>query len=377
MASRFRGSGQCRSGLLPGQLVEEFAKTAPHRIGVLIYPGASAYDLASAAEVFSTANGQARRQYGIAHDLYTVDVISSVSGPVTMELGLRTLADRTVADPIVPYDTVLISGGCAEPLDSALADKRLMAWLRNVAVETRRIASMCTGAFLLAEAGVLEGPVTTHWAHCATLQARYPRLQVQPDHIFVKHGRTYSSAGSTAAMDLALALVEEDLGRPIAMEIARRLVMFLRRPGGQSQFSGALLAQTAQPKSLNGVPEWILENLAEDLSVEALAERAHMSPRNFARVFVAETGLTPGKFVERARVERARMMIEDTGLPLLTIAGHAGFDGDRQMRRAFLRWLKVTPSDYASRFRIATAAFSENVRRAAKPIDLAARRSAA
>jgi transcriptional regulator GlxA family with amidase domain len=149
--------------------------------------------------------------------------------------------------------------------------------------------------------------------------------------------------------------VEEDLGRKMAMKVARRLVMFLKRPGGQSQFSAALNAQTTAPDALNGVPEWIVEHLGDDLSVERLAARAAMSPRNFARVFVDETGLTPAKYVERARVEKARMLIEETQLPLASIAGKAGFDSDRQLRRAFLRWLKVSPSDYAARFREQTA----------------------
>ena len=329
-----------------------FAATAPHWVGVVLFPGAGMYDLAAAAEVFSTANGQARRDFGLNHDLYVLEIIGTAPGLLSLELGMRIVTDRTILDPIDhPYDTLLVGGGTIEPVEVAMADRRLMAWLRNAAAETRRLASMCTGAFLLAEAGLLNGPVTTHWAHCDRLQQRFPHLQVLPDNIHVKHGATYSSAGSTAAMDLALALVEEDLGRPLALAVARRLVMFLKRTGGQSQFSTALLAQAALPNALNGIPEWILEHLDTELGVEALAARAHMSPRNFARVFVSETGLTPGKFVERARVEKARALIEDSAMAFTSIAVQVGFDSDRQMRRSFLRWLKVTPSDYAARFR--------------------------
>jgi transcriptional regulator GlxA family with amidase domain len=252
-------------------------------------------------------------------------------------------------------DTLIIAGGCWEPLEQALQDRALINWIHTAALQSPRVASMCTGAFLLAEAGVLDGVATTHWALCDRLRERYPHLDVRADNIFVKSGKTYSSAGSSAALDLAVALVEEDLGRRVAMGVARRLVMFLKRAGGQSQFSTTLVAQTASPEVMNGVPEWILHNLGEDLSVDKLAARAAMSPRNFARVFVAQTGFTPARYVEHARVEKARAMIEETRLPLATVADKAGFENDRQMRRAFLRLLKVTPSEYAERFRGAAA----------------------
>lgn len=321
-------------------------------IGIVTFPGAGPYELSGVIEIFSTANGEMRRRLGLGHDVYTVEVIAPVSGPLTLEMGLKVLPDRTIAEPPnAKVDTLIVCGGCYDPLMAALNDHALIAWLRKAALQARRVVSLCTGAFLLAEAGVFRGAVTTHWAHCETFVARYPHLKLQSDNIYVKQGNHYSSAGSAAAIDLALALVEEDVGRGIAMHVARRMVMFLKRAGGQSQFSQALMAQSAQPGTLNGVPEWILENLAKDLSVDVLAARAAMSPRNFARVFVAETGLTPAKYVERARIEKARELIEESRLPLARVFAAVGFANDRQMCRAFTRHLKVTPSDYLARFR--------------------------
>ena len=342
-----------RNVLSTEQHVRAFMAEAPHRIGLVIFPEASAFDATAVADIFSTANGELGRTFGTTAPAYTLEVISPVPGPVRMEMGLQLTPDRVIgSDASLPaLDTLLITGGCWEPVECALADAALIDWIRAAAVKAPRVASLCTGAFLLAEAGVLDGPATTHWALCDKLASRYPHLDVRADNIFTKSGKVYTSAGSTAAMDLALALVEEDLGHKIAMAVARRMVMFLRRPGGQSQFSTALAAQSAAPQALNGVPEWILTHLDADLSVEKLAARAAMSPRNFARVFAAETGFTPARYVERARIERARGLIEETRLPLASIAVKAGFEDDRQMRRAFLRWLKVKPSDYLARFR--------------------------
>lgn len=331
--------------------LRQFIASGPHLASVLIFPGASAYDVGAVAEVFSTANGQVRRERGINRDVYDVEVVSSTAGPVTLEMGLKMMPDITIREQSRKIDTLLLSGGCWDPMDAALADREMIGWIKRTAGKVRRVASLCTGAFLLAEAGLAKNAVTTHWAQCDRLRARYPHLTVSADNIYLKDGNIYSSAGSTSAMDLALALVEEDLGRKLAMNVARRLVMFLKRPGGQSQFSTALLAQTASTDSLRDLPEWIIDNLEKDLSVEAMAERVGMSPRNFARVFAAETGLTPAKYVERARLERARQLIEETALPLLTVASGAGFESDQHLRRTFVRWLGVTPADYMARFR--------------------------
>lgn len=330
--------------------IRDHIAVGPHTVAIVIYPGVGPYDVAAAAEVFSTANGQVRRERGTNHDVYRFETVSTVPGPVVTEMGLKLVPDRTVADPPSQIDTLLISGSCWDPMQAALADATLIRWLQDNAPKARRIVSMCTGAFLLAAAGLARRSVTTHWAQCDRLRELFPHLDVRADNIYVKDGNVYSSSGSTAAMDLMLALVEEDLGHATAMNVARRLVMFLKRPGGQSQFSAALLAQTATTDSLRDLVSWIADHLDEDLSVEILAARAGMSPRNFARVFQAETKSTPAKYVERARLEHARQLIEQTGLPLTTIARRSGFN-DQQMRRAFARWLGVSPADYVERFR--------------------------
>jgi transcriptional regulator GlxA family with amidase domain len=215
-----------------------------------------------------------------------------------------------------------------------------------------RMVSLCTGAFVLAAAGLLEGRrATTHWAAAAELARRYPAVEVDPEPIYLRDGDVWTSAGVTAGMDLALALVEEDLDREAALTIARHLVLFLRRPGNQSQFSASLAAQQPERESLREVQRLIAERPADDLSVEALARRAHMSPRNFARAFRAETGITPARYVERVRLEAARRELEDTPRPLSAVAASCGFGTAETMRRAFLRGLEVGPAEYRRRYR--------------------------
>jgi len=247
-------------------------------------------------------------------------------------------------------DTLLIAGGMGT--QAAMRDEVLLAALRRLAPRVRRIGSVCSGAFLLAEAGLLDGRrATTHWEWCEALAARFPRVQVDRDPIFVRDGNVYTSAGVTAGMDLALALVEEDHGRALALEVARQMVLFLRRPGGQSQFSAALAAQAADREPLRDLQAWIAEDPGRDCSVPALARRVAMSPRNFARVFAREVGATPGQFVERVRVEAARRRLEESADGVDNIAFRCGFGTAETMRRAFLRTLRVPPSAYRSRFR--------------------------
>jgi transcriptional regulator GlxA family with amidase domain len=222
-----------------------------------------------------------------------------------------------------------------------------------MATRVRRLASVCSGSFILAEAGLLDGRrATTHWLGVDLMRERYPRIAVEPDAIFVRDGHIFTSAGVTAGIDLALAMVEEDLGHALALAVARRLVVFLKRPGGQSQFSSHLAAQAKPVGVLKDLPAWILEHLGSDLAVERLAERAGMSPRNFARVFTREMGTTPAKFVERARVDAARRGMEDGGLSLEDIAGRAGFSSAEHMRRTFRRHVRVVPHDYRKRFHL-------------------------
>lgn len=230
-------------------------------------------------------------------------------------------------------------------------DPALIAWLREHGPRAERLVSVCTGAALLADAGLLDGRrATTHWAYCESLARRHPKVTVEPDPIYVRDGNVATSAGVTAGIDLSLALVEEDLGREAALTVARHLVVFLRRPGNQAQFSAQLSAQTARREPLREVQHWITEHPGEDLSVEALAARARLSPRHFARAFQAETGTTPGRYVERVRVEHARRLLEDTADGVEEISRACGYGTPEAMRRAFLKSLGTAPAEYRRRF---------------------------
>jgi transcriptional regulator GlxA family with amidase domain len=245
-------------------------------------------------------------------------------------------------------DTLLVAGG--EGVDAAAADPELVAWVRRRANRARRVASVCTGAFLLAAAGLLDGRrAATHWKYCAKLAQRFPAVHVEPDPIFVCDGPVWTSAGVTAGIDLALALVEEDLGRSLALAVARYLVVFLKRPGGQAQFSAALALQTAEDK-FGGLHAWINEHLADDLSLSVLADQAGMSERSFSRHYVQATGQTPARAIERLRVEAARRLLSESRSPVKRVAQRCGFGSEETMRRSFLRLLAVTPQDYRSRF---------------------------
>ena len=319
----------------------------PRRVVIVIFRGVQPIDVIGPAEVFHTA---AR----IDPPGYTVELVAAEPGPVrSTTVGLTV--DRTLAACRGPIDTLVVAGGTG--VRAACADTRLVAWLAKAAARSRRVCSVCTGAFLLAEAGLLEGRrATTHWAGCAALADRYPAVTVEPDHIFVRDGDLYTSAGVTAGMDLALALVEDDLGRATALEVARWLVVFVKRPGGQSQFSAQLAAQTAEREPLRALQDWIAGNLDADLSVPALAGRAHMSERNFARAFRSELGMTPAAYVEAARVEAARIALESGDTPVEAVARNNGFGTVETMRRAFHRRLGVGPADYRARFKSSQAA---------------------
>jgi transcriptional regulator GlxA family with amidase domain len=258
------------------------------------------------------------------------------------DTGADTDADADV-------DTLLVCGGPG--VEAAERDERLMRWLQVTSGNARRVAAVCTGALLLARAGLLDGRrATTHWAYCRRLADRHPQVTVEPDAIFVRDGRIWTSAGVTAGMDLALALVEEDLGPDVALEIARWLVLFARRPGGQSQFSSRLAGQRPRSDPLRSVTGWIQENLTADLRVEALAERACMSPRNFSRAFRREAAMTPAKYVEIARLEAARQALADSADGIDAVAARCGFGTAETMRRAFHRHLGIGPADYRERF---------------------------
>jgi len=256
----------------------------------------------------------------------------------------------SIADvPAAGIDTLIVPGGSGQA--QAGEEPELLDWIARASAGAKRTASVCTGAFLLARAGLLDGRrATTHWAHAARLSREYVDVDVDADPIFVRDGHIWTSAGVTAGMDLALALVEEDLDSDAALTIARHLVLFLRRPGSQSQFSATLGSQQPQRESLRDIQGSVLEDVAGVHTVEAMAERAHMSPRHFARAFRLETGVTPARYVERVRLEAARRRLEESSQSIAHVAHACGFGTPETMRRVFLRTLQVGPSEYRRRF---------------------------
>jgi transcriptional regulator GlxA family with amidase domain len=312
------------------------------RVLIAVFPGVQSLDVTGPAEVLRAAT--LLRPPG-----YDVTIAATEPGPLETST-VSFVPDARLDDCTGPLDTLIVAGG--NGARRAEDDERLVEWIAEAAGRSRRIASVCTGAFLLARAGLLDGRrATTHWASCSDLAKRYPAVTVDPDPIFVRDGNVVTSAGVTAGMDLALALVEEDLGREVALEAARWLVVFLQRPGGQAQFSAQLSAQTADRAPLRELQAWIPDHLDEDLTVPALARRSNMSDRNFARAFRRETGMTPAAYVEAARVERARIALETGDLPVESVARQAGFGTVETMRRAFRRRVGVSPIDYRDRFR--------------------------
>ena len=320
------------------------------KIVVVAFDGVQSLDVTGPVEVFTRA-GQ------LAGDPYDVEVVGP-KGPadLTTSSGLTLRVARGLPSIRSAVDTLVVAGG--DGTAEALADRRLVAAIARVGGRARRVTSVCTGAFLLAEAGFLAGRrATTHWDACATLARRYPDVTVETEPIFVRDGDVVTSAGVTAGMDLALALVEEDHGRDVALATARRLVMYAQRPGGQAQFSAPLQAQMAAGhEPLLAVQRWVVAHPEADCGVEALASRAAMSPRHFARLFAREVGTTPARWVEDVRVEAARLLLETTDGTVDAIAAASGFGAAETLRRAFLRRFHVAPTDYRKRFRKEPAA---------------------
>jgi transcriptional regulator GlxA family with amidase domain len=310
---------------------------AARRVVIAAFPDVQSLDVVGPAEVFAAAGG------------YDVQVVAPDPEPFVMSNGMRVVPAMAMRHVRGPIDTLVVAGGAGTR--RAAGDERVIRWVRSAAKRSRRVTSVCTGAFVLAQAGLLDGRrATTHWEWCDTLARLYPAVAVERDAIFVADGSVYTSAGVTAGMDLALALVEEDLGPRAARDVAQQLVIFLRRPGGQSQFSSQLAALPAEHEPLRDLQAWISANVGADLSVPALADRVAMSPRNFARTFRRETGMTPAAYVESVRVEQARIALEGTQAPVETIASLCGFGTVETMRRAFHRRLGVGPAAYRSRF---------------------------
>lgn len=313
------------------------------RIVIAGYPGVQLLDVVGPAEVFSGANR-------LVPDAYRIELASVGAAPVDSASGLALQVDTDLRRVRGPIDTLLVPGGFGTV--DAVFDAELLATITRLAGRARRVTSVCAGAYLLAASGLLRGRrATTHWSECERLAATFPDVQVEPDAIFVRDDPVWTSAGVTAGIDLALALVEDDLGRDVALTVARWLVVFVRRPGGQSQFSAQLAAQLAERDALRDLQHFVAEHPTADLGVAALARRVHMSERHFARVFVQEVGVTPAVYVERTRTEIARRLLEETGLGLEEVAAAAGFGSVETLRRAVHKHLGVAPSDYRQRFR--------------------------
>ncbi|MGW7026637.1 GlxA family transcriptional regulator [Streptomyces xanthophaeus] len=309
---------------------------------VVLYDGVQSLDVTGPVEVFAALGHFPGR------DAYAIRTVSPGGAPVRTTSGLALLPDGDLegARP-GPGTTLLVPGGQY----TADFEPRLTDWLRAHGGAAGRLVSVCTGGLLLAEAGLLDGRrATTHWNVCEQMARDYPAVEVEPDPIFVRDGPVATSAGVTAGIDLALALVEEDHGRDVALKIARHLVVFLRRPGNQAQFSAQLEAQTARREPLRDVQQFITEHPGGDLSVEALAARARLSPRHFARAFQAETGVTPGRYVERVRVEHARRLLEESSVGVAQVARACGYGTPEALRRAFVKTLGQPPTEYRRRF---------------------------
>jgi transcriptional regulator GlxA family with amidase domain len=302
-------------------------------------PPVQVLDVTGPLEVFSSAEG------------YQVTI-----GTPGVERTLQTHRRFALTDAVPiqeingPIDTLMIAGGPGA--ETGTYDPFLLAWIADAAKRSRRVASICTGAFLLGAAGLLDGKqVVTHWRFCDRLAKEFPRAIVRPEPIFIKDGIVYTSAGISAGIDLSLALVEEDHGHQVALKIARFLVMFLVRPGGQAQFSHMLSHQAVTSKPFRELQVWMLENLRDDLTVEKLADRLGMSPRHFTRICLRETNMNPGQFVDRMRVEAAQQMIDSSNMGLKEIAGLCGFRTADTMRRTFSKVLGITAGEYMDRFR--------------------------
>jgi len=301
------------------------------------------FEAVGVADIFARANSETGRA------AYTITIASTRDQKVVKgSSGLHLMADVCLLDldPETPWDTILITGSGADTCRSEVSE-----WIGRAAPHARRIVSVCRGAVILAQAGLLDGRrATTHWKSVPELTENFPLVQVEEDAIYIRDDPIWTSAGASSGFDLALALVEDDLGASVARTVAQYLVLYLRRPGGQSQFSRFLQGRSPASGPLCELQLWMLEHLTDDLRVEGLAEKVAMSPRNFSRVFTKETGLPPAEFVEQIRYQEARRLLEQSGDTVETIASASGFGNALGLRRAFERRAGVTPAEYRQRF---------------------------
>ena len=312
-------------------------------IAILATPGVQLLDVSGPLDVFAEANVQA------GTDVYQLRVVGSALGTIRSSSGVRLMPDMVIGQKLAEkIDTLLVAG--APNMAEASPERRVVDWVREIAGGVRRYGSVCSGAFLLANAGLLNGRrVTTHWAVADQLAAAFPSVTVDPDAIHVRDGRLRTAAGVTAGLDLSLALVEEDLGREVAMRVAAQLVMFFKRPGGQMQFSRKGEAIPVGRSALQEAQRWIAANPGEDLSIAHLARRTGLSPRHFARLFRQEVGVAPAAWVQEARVAAARRLLESGDTVPKQVASQCGFANADTLRRAFVRVVGVTPAEYRKR----------------------------
>jgi transcriptional regulator GlxA family with amidase domain len=321
----------------------------PKTIVILALDGVQLLDVSGPLDVFAEANAQA------GYEAYRLVVAAGAPGPIRSSSGVRLMPDRIIDHDMEGTIDTLLVAGCPNAADVP-ADRVILNWLRRRGPKARRLGSVCSGAFFLAAAGLLDGRrVTTHWAVAEQLAEQFPKVTVDQDAIHVSDGRLRTAAGVTAGLDLALALVEEDLGRDIAMRVASQLVMFFKRPGGQMQFSRKGEAVPTGRAALQELQRWVAANPALDHSVAKLAKRMDLSPRHFSRLFRSEVGMTPATWVEEARVSAARHLLEQGREAPKQVAAHCGFADADTLRRAFARHVGVTPAEYRKRFAIVAA----------------------
>jgi transcriptional regulator GlxA family with amidase domain len=315
------------------------------KVGMIVFPGFQLLDIAGPKDAF--AEVKVLSQGECEYEMLTV---GTTRGSLRSSSGLTVVPDRTIFDLCPDFDTVIVPGGLG--IFDAFDDPALSKWLKEQYRRSRRVSAICNGLFALGSAGLLDNRmVTTHWMDVPRLASTFPKARIEPDYIYVKDGSIYTTAGVTAGIDLSLVMIEEDFGRKMALDVAKYLIVYLRRAGGQSQFSPLLESQAAPDSQIVAVQQYMLDNLDVDHTLASLAERVHMSARNLTRIFTKECGISPMTYLNNARIDAARRYLESTDLPLRDIARRCGFDGADGLRRTFQRRLQINPADYRSRFR--------------------------
>jgi len=320
---------------------------AVRRIAIVVFPDAQVLDVAGPMEVLRGANLTFQKGGPGRGPAYAKEIVASREGAVVTSCGLGIVATRSFRNASRDIDTLIVAGGV---IDKALADAKLVEFVRARAATARRVVAIGTGVFVLAVAGLLEGRrATTHWRACKDLARRFPGIEVDAEHLFIRDGKFHTSAGATAAIDQALALVQEDLGRDIAMAVAHRKVMFMRRSGEERQVSAHLAAQMVGHERIAKLVSWILGNLGRDITMQMIAEQGAMSERSLYRLFVREVGMPPARFIEQARVDLARRLLEESDMRVETIARRCGLGNEERLRRAFHRSFGMSPRNYQAR----------------------------